>query len=167
GVLDALGLSYRELSRINPALIYVSISAFGKDGPKAAYAESDLVVWAACGALYPHREAGRPPVRVSVPQAYLHAAADAAGAALIAHFIGLRTGRGQHVDISAQQSSAQATLSYVLSYAVGDPDFKMGAVRAMPSSDEKPPPPPPPTRPARVDQSISGSATGGSKWTVR
>ncbi len=106
-----LGLGYEELAKVNPALVYVSISAFGQDGPKAGYAESDLIVEAAGGNLVLQGDEDRPPVRVSVPQAYLHAGAEAAGAALIAHHERVRSGRGQHVDVSAQQAVNQATFA--------------------------------------------------------
>jgi crotonobetainyl-CoA:carnitine CoA-transferase CaiB-like acyl-CoA transferase len=119
GELAAHGLGYDKLAAINPRLVYTSITPFGQSGPKAAYADSDLVLWAAGGPLGAAREPDRPPLRVSVPQSYLHAAADAAGGALIAHFERLRSGRGQHVDVSVQQSVAQATLSTILSAAVG------------------------------------------------
>jgi crotonobetainyl-CoA:carnitine CoA-transferase CaiB-like acyl-CoA transferase len=58
-------------------------------------------------------------VRLPVPQAYLHASADAAVGAMIAHHERVRSGRGQHVDVSAQQAVALATQSYILCDAVG------------------------------------------------
>jgi crotonobetainyl-CoA:carnitine CoA-transferase CaiB-like acyl-CoA transferase len=61
---------------------------------------------------------------VSVPQAYPHASAEAAVAALIAHHERQRSGRGQHVDVSAQQAVALATLSGVLATPIGDNDFE-------------------------------------------
>jgi crotonobetainyl-CoA:carnitine CoA-transferase CaiB-like acyl-CoA transferase len=61
----------------------------------------------------------RPPVQVSVPQAYLHAGAEAAAAALIAHHERQRSGRGQHVDVSAQQAVSQATLGSPLNAPLG------------------------------------------------
>jgi crotonobetainyl-CoA:carnitine CoA-transferase CaiB-like acyl-CoA transferase len=135
-----LGLTYDDLRTRNPALIVVSITAFGSAGPKRDYAESDLVLWAAGGPLHPHRDGAGPPLRISVPQAWLHAAADGAGGALVAHFARLSTGRGQHVDISAQQSVAQATLSAIASAAVGH-DGYLAELRAR--------------------------ATGASKWQAR
>src|SRR5215475_9781418 len=36
GTMERLGLGYAELSRVNPALVYASITAFGQDGPYAA-----------------------------------------------------------------------------------------------------------------------------------
>ena len=78
-------LGFDDLAKINPALIYVSITPFGQDGPKASYADSDLIIMAAGGPLILAGDADRPPVRLGVPQAYLHASADAAVAALAAH----------------------------------------------------------------------------------
>lgn len=114
GRLTSLGLGYKDLSALNPGLIYVSITPFGQDGPKAGYAESDLVIMAAGGPLSITGDDDRPPVRVSVPQGYLHACADAAVAALAAHHERCRSGLGQHVDVSAQQSLALATQSGIL-----------------------------------------------------
>ncbi|HEY2664346.1 MAG TPA: CaiB/BaiF CoA-transferase family protein [Candidatus Binataceae bacterium] len=115
GEMAARALGYENLASLNPALVYVSISPFGQDGPKARYADADLVVLAAGGPLIIGGDEDRAPVRVSVPQAYLHASAEAAMAALIAHRERQRSGRGQHVDVSAQQAVAQATQSYILS----------------------------------------------------
>jgi crotonobetainyl-CoA:carnitine CoA-transferase CaiB-like acyl-CoA transferase len=73
---------------------------------------------------------------MSVPQAYAHASVEAAGAALVANHERHRSGRGQHVDVSAQQSIALATQSYLLSSAVGFPDAHRisGGVRLGPLS---------------------------------
>lgn len=119
GAMAARGLGYADLAVINPALIYVSITPFGQDGPKAHYADSEIILWAAGGALVGARDGDLSPLRITVPQAYLHAAGDAAGGAMIAHFERVRSGWGQHVDISVQQSVAQATLSTILAVAVG------------------------------------------------
>jgi len=112
--MAARGLGYDDLAAINPRLIYVSITPFGQDGPKAGYADSDLIILAASGILILTGDDDRPPVRVSVPQAYLHASAEAAGAALIANHERARSGLGQHVDVSAQQSMNQATFGSAL-----------------------------------------------------
>jgi crotonobetainyl-CoA:carnitine CoA-transferase CaiB-like acyl-CoA transferase len=120
GAMAAMGLSYEQLAAVNPRLIYVSISAFGSSGPKAAYADDDLVVWAAAGALYRNARDGRPPVRVSAPmQAYLHAAADAVTGALLAHLERASSGQGQRVEISAQQSATAPSFKLGLYPMVG------------------------------------------------
>jgi crotonobetainyl-CoA:carnitine CoA-transferase CaiB-like acyl-CoA transferase len=124
GFLAERDLSHADLETANPALVYVSISPFGQDGPKASYADSDLIILAAGGPLVLTGDDDRPPVRVSVAQAYLHASAQAAAAALIAHHERQRSGRGQHVDVSAQQAVAQATQSSILAGPLEDRDFQ-------------------------------------------
>jgi crotonobetainyl-CoA:carnitine CoA-transferase CaiB-like acyl-CoA transferase len=153
GRLAAWGLGDDVLRARNPRLIHVSITPFGSDGPKRDYADSELVLWAAGGPLHPSRDAEGPPLRISVPQAYLHAAADAAAGALMAHFARVQTGRGQPVDISVQQSVTQTTLGSHLAAAVGHEDFSY-----MPK-----------TRPGSktLDLSGSGALTRRSKWVVR
>src|SRR5918994_1594180 len=51
GTMAEKGLSYTALEQLNPGLVYLSISAFGQDGPKASYVDSDLVILAAGGPL--------------------------------------------------------------------------------------------------------------------
>src|SRR5262245_63598108 len=124
GALAAHELGYDDLAALNPALVYVSITPFGQDGPKAHYADSDLIILAAGGPLILTGDDDRPPVRVSVPQAYLHASAQAAAAALIAHHERQHSGRGQHVDVSAQQAVAQATQSAILAAPLGEAEIQ-------------------------------------------
>jgi crotonobetainyl-CoA:carnitine CoA-transferase CaiB-like acyl-CoA transferase len=124
GELERYGFGFAALAAVNPKLIYVSISAFGQNGPKMSYADADLVILAAGGPLLLTGDDDRPPVRLSaVPQAYLHAGADAAFGALVAHHERVRSGLGQHVDVSAQQSVAMATQSYILSAALDSPEL--------------------------------------------
>jgi crotonobetainyl-CoA:carnitine CoA-transferase CaiB-like acyl-CoA transferase len=124
GFLAHRGLGHADLAAVNPMLIYVSITPFGQDGPKASYADSDLIILAAGGPLVLTGDDDRPPVRVNVPQGYLHASAQAAAAALIAHHERQRSGQGQHVDVSAQQAVAQATQSTILAGPLGEREFE-------------------------------------------
>ena len=126
GYLEEYGLGYTRLAALNPSLIYVSISAFGHSGPKARYAETDLTLVAAGGPLMLQGDADRAPVRIVEPQAYLHASADAAAAALLAHHERVRSGLGQHIDVSAQQAVAIAAFSQPLVPALGaTPSLRM------------------------------------------
>jgi crotonobetainyl-CoA:carnitine CoA-transferase CaiB-like acyl-CoA transferase len=118
GYWSQRGLGYRELSELNPGLVMVSITPFGQDGPKASYADSDLIVMAAGGVLILYGDEDRPPVRMSVPQAYLHASADAAAAALVAYYERLDSGIGQHIDVAAQESVGLANQSNALTVPI-------------------------------------------------
>jgi crotonobetainyl-CoA:carnitine CoA-transferase CaiB-like acyl-CoA transferase len=134
GSLAKHKLGFADLAKINPALIYISITPFGQDGPKASYADSDLIVMAASGPLILAGDADRAPVRLCVPQAYLHASADAAVAALAAHHERARSGLGQQIDVAAQQSVAMATQSNILAAALGsvEPRRMSGGVKMGP-----------------------------------
>ena len=123
GALAARGLGYEDLRTINPALIYVSMSPYGSDGPKATWASSDLTIVASAGPLALTGDDDRPPVRVAVPQGWHHAAAEAAVGAMVALHERARSGYGQHVDVSAQQAAALATQGYILSAAVNDTEI--------------------------------------------
>lgn len=73
------------LAAVNETLVHVSITPFGETGPKARWESSDLTLLAASGALALTGDRDRPPVRFGpAPQAWHHAAAEAAQAALIA-----------------------------------------------------------------------------------
>ena len=110
--------------RANPGLVTVSITPFGPDGPKAAWAATDLIVLAAAGPLILTGDEDRAPVRSTVPQAFLHAAADAACGALMALTERATSGLGQHVDVSAQISVMQATQSIILAESYRSPFFQ-------------------------------------------
>jgi crotonobetainyl-CoA:carnitine CoA-transferase CaiB-like acyl-CoA transferase len=124
GIMASRGLGYEDLASVNPALVYVSITGFGQTGPKAHYADADLILLAAGGPLILGGDDDRPPVRLSVPQAYLHASADAAVAALVAHHERVRSGRGQWADVAAIQSVAIATQSAILSAPLGATELR-------------------------------------------
>ncbi|HEU5267804.1 MAG TPA: CoA transferase [Jatrophihabitans sp.] len=152
GVAAGYGLGWAQLRELNPALVYGTVTAFGHDGPKAGYLDADLVVWAAGGPLQPNRDGDRPPLRISVPQAFLNAAADLAGGMLFAHHSRERTGRGQLVDVSAQAALGLDTLGRVLADSVGDENPEWAAIVS-------------PLK--RTDQSGSGTGTSShlKKWT--
>src|SRR5207249_1059765 len=51
GTMDKLGFGYRALSRLNPRLVYCSVSGFGESGPEAHRAGYDLVIQAESGVM--------------------------------------------------------------------------------------------------------------------
>jgi crotonobetainyl-CoA:carnitine CoA-transferase CaiB-like acyl-CoA transferase len=123
GTMAARGLDYPALQPLNPAMIYISITPFGQDGPKAHHAATDLTIMAAGGPLMLYGDDDRAPTRLSLPQAWLHASADAAVGGMIALHERARSGLGQHIDASAQQSVALATQFGILAAALDAPPF--------------------------------------------
>lgn len=116
GRLDALGLGYTILSQLNPRLIMTSITPFGQTGPYKDYQASDIVSMAMGGFLHLNGDADSMPLRVGhMPQAYLHAAAEAAAGTMVAYYERQNSGDGQHVDVS-MQTCVIGTLMNATSY---------------------------------------------------
>jgi benzylsuccinate CoA-transferase BbsE subunit len=102
--LARLGLAVEELRRVHEKLIIVSITPYGQDGPYADYRASDLTLTAMGGLTWLCGDPDRAPTRIGVPQAMVQAGAQAAVAAMLAYFQRQHTGRGVHVDLSAQEA---------------------------------------------------------------
>ena len=122
GAMAERGLGYDVLAAANPGIVVTSISPFGQSGPKADWAATDLTVAAAAMVPKMTGDEDRAPLRVPLPQTFLHASAEAAGATLIALHERNRSGRGQHVDVSAQQSFMQASQSMVMCHLYNSPE---------------------------------------------
>ena len=104
GHMRDLGLGYDDLSASNPGLVYTSVTPFGQTGPYSQYLAPDMVAWSMGGMQYICGDADRPPVRISAPQAELHAAGQAALGTMAAFWRRQNTDQGQHVDVSMQTS---------------------------------------------------------------
>lgn len=104
GYLDRLGLDYETLGRINPRLIFTSLTPFGQSGSHRDFLGSDLVLWAMSGWMNQSGHRDRAPLRLSVPQSYLHGGMHAALGTLLALYSRHSSGLGQHVDVSNQEA---------------------------------------------------------------
>ena len=62
GAMDALGIGYESLAKINPGLIYVAVTPYGSTGPKAGWAATDITVAAATGPMIQSGDRDRPPL---------------------------------------------------------------------------------------------------------
>ncbi|MCP5025106.1 MAG: CoA transferase [Actinomycetia bacterium] len=95
-------------------LITVHATPWGETGPKSHWRATDLTLFASSGQMAVTGDSDRPPVRISIPQAWLHAASQSSVAALVALEHRARTGLGQHIDLSTQQAVCETALSAVL-----------------------------------------------------
>jgi len=105
GRLEGLGLGFETLRSDNPGLVLTSITGFGQTGRHRDYKSSDLVAGAMGGAMGVTGDADDPPVTLAGEQACLTASLTAAVSSLVALFHAGRSGRGQHVDISMQETT--------------------------------------------------------------
>lgn len=118
GVMDKLGLGYALLSAINPRLVYTAISGYGRTGPNASRPGYDNSGQASGGLWSMNGYAGQPPVRVGTIIGDLSASLYAAVGTLAALREAEKTGIGQIVDISQQDSVLSLTESAVVRYTV-------------------------------------------------
>lgn len=99
GVLDRLGAGYADVHKINPRLLYCSITGFGSQGEGSGKA-MDAIIQALSGAMMTSGASGDPPVRVGVPFADLCTPLFGVIGLLAALHQAQRTGAGQHIDVS-------------------------------------------------------------------
>jgi crotonobetainyl-CoA:carnitine CoA-transferase CaiB-like acyl-CoA transferase len=123
-LLEEAGLDVPRLRAANPTLVHVRVSPFGEDGPYADLPAADLTVAALAGPMSLQGDADRAPVRVSVPQTWRHAGAEAAVAALIGHARMRTTGHGVFVDVSAQCAMTWTMLNGLTAAPVQGHDFE-------------------------------------------
>jgi crotonobetainyl-CoA:carnitine CoA-transferase CaiB-like acyl-CoA transferase len=105
GVADKLGLGYAAVSAVNPAAVYVSVTGFGQDGPHARRAGYNTIAQGMSGIMALTGMPGHPPTKVGGSVSDLAAAFIAFGVANAALAHRLRTGRGQHLDVSLLAST--------------------------------------------------------------
>jgi crotonobetainyl-CoA:carnitine CoA-transferase CaiB-like acyl-CoA transferase len=106
GFMENLGLGYFSLTSLKKDIILTSITPFGQTGPYRDYKASDIVLMGMAGQIFLTGDSDRPPLNISISQACLHAGADAAVGTLLAYYHRKKTGEGQRVDVSLQQSAA-------------------------------------------------------------
>lgn len=109
GALDRLGLGFAALHALNPALVYCSISGYGRSGPAADKAGFDLIAQGASGLMSITGEPGGVPVKVGSPVTDLNAGMLAAFGILAAYVHRLKTGEGQLVDTSLFEAGIHQT----------------------------------------------------------
>lgn len=99
-VKHRLGIGYESVRRINPQIIYGSISGFGQTGPDATRPGEDQIAQGMGGLMSITGAAGQGPMRVGIPIADLTARIFLSQAILLALLYRERTGTGQWVHTS-------------------------------------------------------------------
>ncbi|MDM7998804.1 MAG: CoA transferase [Dehalococcoidia bacterium] len=101
--MERLGLDFKNLHKLNPALIVVSITAFGQTGPYRDYKGYAINASALGGQTVCAGEMGREPLTPPLCLGHYQSGAAGATAAMGAIFARENSGKGQHVDISEAQ----------------------------------------------------------------
>lgn len=107
GTMEKLGIGYDTLRKINPGLIYCSISGYGSEGPYADKGGFDLIAQGFSGLMSITGEPNGAPLRTGNSIADINAGILAAFGILAAYQHKQRTGEGQRVETSLLEASLQ------------------------------------------------------------
>jgi len=125
--LKKYGMDYDSLNKLNPRLIYASISGYGRTGPRADQPGYDLVAQAESGTMSLTGEVDGPPMRFLSPMADLTCGLFTLIGILSALYSRERTGKGQFLDQSLQEGQITWLDNYAGEYfATGEPPARMG-----------------------------------------
>ncbi|MEM0084291.1 MAG: CaiB/BaiF CoA-transferase family protein [Candidatus Methanomethylicia archaeon] len=128
GVAERLKIDYDSIKKINPKIIYCSISGFGQTGPYRDYPAYDLLIQAMSGFMSITGEEGRPPVRIGVALFDIGAAMYAAIAIIAALYRREKIGVGERIDISLLDTGVSWLTYMAMNYfATGENPKKMGS----------------------------------------
>ena len=117
GAMDRLGFGYETLSRLNPGIVYCSISGFGLSGPFRDRPAYDPILQAMSGIMDSTGEPDRPPVRMRPAMVDYSAGFNAAFAITAALYGREKTGRGQRIDVALLDVALYAMGPFVTQFA--------------------------------------------------
>jgi len=123
GTLKKYGMDFETVHRLNPSLIYASITGYGQTGPYRMRAGYDVMVEAEMGLMHITGERDGPPVKVGVAVTDLTTGLYTSNSIMAALIGRARTGKGQHIDVALSDCQV-ATLANMASSALisGQPD---------------------------------------------
>lgn len=119
GVAKRLGVDYETLSKINPRLVYVSMSGYGEDGPYVNRPGQDLVLQGMSGAMLSAGREGEPPTAAGQYLVDAITAYTAFEGALAALFHRERTGEGQLVQVNMLDAITTIQMQELSVFTVG------------------------------------------------
>jgi crotonobetainyl-CoA:carnitine CoA-transferase CaiB-like acyl-CoA transferase len=116
GAMEALGLGYDELRPLNPRLIYCSMSAFGRTGPRARHTAYDPVIQASTGLMAMNGTPEISPLKIGPAAVDYATGATAAFAIASALFQRERTGAGQAIDLAMFDTAFMLAPQHLAAY---------------------------------------------------
>ncbi|EMR63759.1 putative -transferase family iii protein [Eutypa lata UCREL1] len=114
GTLKKYGMDFDTIHKINPGLIYASITGYGQTGPYSQRAGYDVMVEAEFGLMHITGHRDGPPAKVGVAVTDLTTGLYTSNSIMAALLSRARTGRGQHIDVALSDCQT-ATLANIAS----------------------------------------------------
>ena len=127
GTMEKLGIGYDECAKINPRLIFASVSGYGHSGPKSKLPGYDLIIQGEGGIASLTGDPDGIPYKAGTSQADIIAGMNAFQGVLLALLARGRTERGQKVDIGMLDCQV-SLLTYQAAryFATGESPTRMG-----------------------------------------
>jgi crotonobetainyl-CoA:carnitine CoA-transferase CaiB-like acyl-CoA transferase len=116
GAFTALGLGYADLSKLNPRLVYASMTAFGQDGPRGNQTAYDHAIQATSGITASTGTEASGPIKVGAPVIDYAVGTTGAFALAAALYQTARTGKGQHIDMAMMDVALILQASHMTDY---------------------------------------------------
>ena len=127
GGLAKYGLDYDSLSKLNPGLIYCSITGFGQDGPYAGRAGYDYIIQGMSGLMSVTGDPAGQPQKVGVAVTDIFTGIYACTGILAALHQRQTTGKGQHIDMALLDVATAVMTNQAMNYlATGDAPKRLG-----------------------------------------
>ncbi|KAK8201164.1 caib/baif family protein-like protein [Phyllosticta paracitricarpa] len=117
GALKKYNMDYESISKVNPSLIYASITGYGQTGPYSNRAGYDVMVEAEMGLMHITGSRDGPPVKVGVAVTDLTTGLYTSNSIMAALLGRARTGKGQQIDVALSDCQV-ATLANIASSAL-------------------------------------------------
>lgn len=111
GAADRLGIGYSDLSKLNPRLIYASLSGYGSSGPFANHPGYDAIAAAEAGFMQVTGHPNAPPIRAGLGMTDMSTGLYAHGAIMGALYSREKTGRGQYISSSLFETQISMLIS--------------------------------------------------------
>lgn len=116
GTLDRYGMGYEQLKKVNPKLIYCSLTGYGSVGPYAKRPGYDVIASSVGGLLHITGERDGPPSKVGVAVTDVATGLYAHGAILAALYQRHRTQRGQKIDVNLLSTCCSMLINVAANY---------------------------------------------------
>ena len=128
GALERMGLGYGDICRINPGIVYCSISGYGRTGPMAEKPGYDLIIQAYSGLMDLTGDPDGLPLRVGFSLVDLFTGMMAYGSVVTALYHQRQTGQGQHIEAALLDGQVAALSYHATAYlATGVVPQRMGS----------------------------------------
>jgi crotonobetainyl-CoA:carnitine CoA-transferase CaiB-like acyl-CoA transferase len=126
--IDKWGLGFKDLQRINPGIVLLSLSGYGQTGPKSHMPGFGRVIEAASGMMNQTGEADGPPMQMGVPAVdYIAGTFGAMAVSMALYDRAAHAGSGQWIDLSLYESVVRILDSLITRHdALGDTPKRMG-----------------------------------------